>query len=122
MQPDYTAMVNEFIKPVAFLLLFIFLILGWVTAFRLMKENTVLRIKLGRDDEKASEDFKIWILRKSAPIVLPLYTLNSFIQEKQFYPALRNRFKKNALKIAFRLQAVTGMVTSIFGINTTGTS
>ncbi len=43
MYPDYNAMVNEFIRPVVSLFLFVFLILGWVTALMLMKENTIIK-------------------------------------------------------------------------------
>ena len=119
MQPDYTAMVNEFIKPVVSLLLFVFLILGWVTAFRLMKENTVLRIKLGKEDETVREDFKIWILRKSAPIVLPIYSFKTFVEGKQYYPAFKSMFKKKVLKLAFKFEVVAIIVSNIFGIDTT---
>ncbi|MCW8810330.1 MAG: hypothetical protein OQK64_05170, partial [Ignavibacteriaceae bacterium] len=86
MYPDYNVIVNEFVRPVVFIFLFAFLILGWVTAFMLMKENTVLRIKLGKEEENAKEGFKIWIIRKSAPIVLALYSVKSFMWEEQLQP------------------------------------
>ena len=69
MYPDYNAMINEFIRPVVSLFLFVFLILGWVTAFMLIRENTILKIKLGKEDERIKENFKIWILRKTAPFL-----------------------------------------------------
>jgi len=119
MQPDYNAMVNEFIRPVVSLFLFVFLILGWVTAFRLMKENTILRIKLGKEDEKIRESVKTWILRKSAPIVLPIYDFKTSLLEKQFYPAFKNLSKKKVLKLAFRFSVVTSIASSIFGVDTT---
>jgi len=118
MYPDYNAMVNDFIRPVVSLFLFVFLILGWVTAVMLMREITVLRIKLGKEDERIKEDFKIWILRKSAPMVLSLYALKTFLQEKQFYPTFKNSFKKKILKLAFRFGVVTSTVSNIFGIDT----
>jgi hypothetical protein len=119
MQPDYTAMVNEFIKPVTSLLLFVFLILGWFTAFRLMKENTALKIKLGKEVEKVSETFQVWILRITAPMVKSLYTFKSLLQEKQIYPEFKNVFKKNILKLSFRIQAIASIVSNIFGIDST---
>jgi len=122
MSPNYNAMVNDFIKPVVSLFLFVFLILGWVTAFRLMKENTILRIKLGKEDEKIRESFKILILRKSAPILLPIYDFKSFVLEKQFYPALKNLSKKKVLKLAIRFSLVAGIVSNIFGIDITRVS
>jgi hypothetical protein len=117
MQPDYNAMVNDFIRPVVSLILFIFLILGWVTAFRLMKENTALRIKLGKEEEKVKESFKTLILRKSAPMVLPIYDFKTRLMEKEFYPATIILFKKKILKLAFRFSIVTSIVSNIFGID-----
>ena len=117
MQPDYNAMVNDFIRPVVSLILFIFLILGWVTAFRLMKENTALRIKLGKEEEKVKESFKTWILRKSAPMVLPIYDFKTRLMEKEFYPATIILFKKKVLKLAFRFGVVASIVSNIFGID-----
>ena len=117
MQPDYNAMVNDFIRPVVSLILFIFLILGWVTAFRLMKENTALRIKLGKEEEKVRESFKTWILRKSAPMVLPIYDFKNLLVEKEFYPATIILFKKKVLKLAFRFGVVASIVSNIFGID-----
>lgn len=117
MSPDYNAMVNDFIKPVVSLFLFVFLLLGWVTAFRLMKENTALRIKLGKEEEKVRESFKTWILRRSAPIVLPVYDFKTHLVEKQFYPAIKNLSKKKLLKFAFKFGVVTSIVSNIFGID-----
>ena len=124
MYPDYNAMVNEFIRPVVSLFLFVFLILGWVTAFMLMKENTLLKIKLGKEDEKIKEGFKIWILRKSAPIVLQLYLVKTFLRERQFLPLLKQVVKKRSkiLKLAFRLAIVTSIITNVFGINSSHTN
>lgn len=118
MYPDYNAMVNEFIRPVVSLFLFVFLILGWVTVFMLMKENSLLRIKLGKEEEKVKEDFKIWILRKSAPIVSPIYDLKLYLQEKQFYPTIKNLSKKKALKLVFRFGVVTSIISNIFSTDT----
>ena len=118
MSPDYNAMVNDFIKPVVSLFLFIFLLLGWVTAFRLMKENTALRIKLGKEEEKVRESFKTWILRKSAPMILPVYDFKTRLVEKEFYPATIILFKKKVLKLAFRFSIVTSVVSNIFGVDT----
>ena len=117
MQPDYNAMVNDFIRPVVSLILFIFLILGWVTAFRLMKENTALRIKLGKEEEKVKESFKTLILRKSAPVVLPIYDFKTRLMQKEFYPATIILFKKKVLKLAFRFGVVASIVSNIFGID-----
>ena len=124
MYPDYNAMVNEFIRPVVSLFLFVFLILGWVTAFMLMKENTLLKIKLGKEDEKIKEGFKIWILRKSAPIVSPLYSVKTFLRERQFLPLLKQVVKKRSkiLKLAFRLAIVTSIISNVFGINSSRTN
>jgi len=116
MQPDFNAMVNEFIRPVVFIFLFAFLILGWVTAFMLMKENTVLRIKLGMERENVKEGFKIWIIRKSAPIVLALYSVKSFMWEEQLQPLLKQivRKKNKILKMAFRLDIAISIISSTF--------
>jgi hypothetical protein len=122
MSPDFNVIVNDFIKPVVSLILFVFLILGWVTAFMLMKENTILRIKLGKEDEKIKESFRTWILRKSAPIVLPLFSFKTYLQEKQFNSVLKNLSKKKVLKLAFRFGVVASIVTNIFGIDTTRSS
>ena len=122
MQPDFNAMVNEFIRPVVSLFLFVFLILGWVTALMLMRENTMLKIKLGKQDEKIRESFKTWMLRKSAPIVLQLYAILTFLQEKHFYPAFKNLSKKKVLKFAFRYGIVASIISNIFGIDTTSVS
>lgn len=117
MYPDYNAMVNEFIRPAVSLFLFVFLILGWVTAFMLMKENTILRIKLGKEDERIKEDFKIWLLRKTAPLVFSLYTVKSSLQE-EIQPYLKQLVRKNGkiLKLAFRLNILTSIISTVFGI------
>lgn len=92
MNPDYTAMVNDFAKPVISFFLFAFMILGWAVAYQLMKEVTELRIKLGRDTQQ--EGIKEWFLRKSAPIVLPFYSFKTFIVEIQYQSILKNLMKK----------------------------
>ena len=122
MQPDYTAMVNEFIRPVVSLFLFVFLILGWLTAFRLMKENTLLRIKLGKEDEMVKESFKTWILRITAPMILPFYDFKTFLLGKQFYSAFKNLSKKKILKLAIRFSVVTSIVSNIFGADSSSIS
>jgi hypothetical protein len=116
MYPDYYAIVNEFIKPVVFIFLFAFLILGWVTAFTLMKENTLLRIKLGKEEEKITEGFKVWLLRKSAPFVLQFYSIKSFLWEELFQPLLKLIVKKRKkiLKLAFRLDIAFSIISSTF--------
>ena len=116
MQPDYPAMVNDFIKPVVSLFLFVFLILGLVTALMLMRENTILRIKLGMEGENVKEGFKIWIIRKSAPIVLALYSVKSFMWEEQLQPLLKHIVKKRnkILKLAFRLDIAISIISSTF--------
>ena len=116
MYPDYYAIVNEFIKPVVFIFLFAFLILGWVTAFSLMKENTLLRIKLGKDEEKVKEGFKVWLLRKSAPFVFQFYSVKSFLLEEQFQPLFKQMVqkKKKFLKLAFRLDVAFSIISSTF--------
>lgn len=117
MYPDYNAMVNEFIRPAVSLFLFVFLILGWVTAFMLMKENTILRIKLGKEDERIKEDFKIWLLRKTAPFVFSLYKVKASLQE-ELQPYLKHVVRKNRkiLKLAFRLNILTSIISTVFGI------
>ncbi len=92
MNPDFTAMVNDFVRPVVSFFLFAFMLLGWVVAYQLMKEVTELRIKLGRDTQQ--EGIKEWFLRKSAPIVLPFYSFKTFIVEIQYQSILKNLMKK----------------------------
>jgi len=92
MNPDYTAMVNDFVRPVVSFFLFAFMILGWAVAYQLMKEVTELKIKLGRETQR--ERFKEWFLRKSAPLVLPLFSLKSFIMEIQLQSILKVLIKK----------------------------
>lgn len=123
MYPDYNAMVNEFIRPAVSLFLFVFLILGWVTAFMLMRENTILRIKLGKEDERIKEDFKIWLLRKTAPLVFSLYTVKASLQE-EFQPYIKQLVRKNGkiLKLAFRLNILTSIISTVFGIVTSRTN
>lgn len=110
-------MVNEFIRPVVSLFLFIFLILGWLTAFMLMKENTILRIKLGKEDERLKETFKIWLLRKTAPFVFSLYTIKTSLQE-EIQPYLKYQVRKHSkiLKLAFRLNILTSILSTVSGI------
>lgn len=122
MYPDYNAMVNEFVRPVVSLFLFVFLILGWVTAFMLMKENTILRIKLGKEDEKIKEDFKIWILRKTAPVLLLIYNHKNLLPGNQFNPAIKRLFKLKNLKLAFKISILTTIVSNVFGIDWNRTS
>ena len=92
MNPDFTAMVNDFVRPVVSFFLFAFMLLGWVVAYQLMKEVTELRIKLGRDTQQ--EGIKEWFLRKSAPIVLPFYSFKTFIREIHYQSILKNLLKK----------------------------
>ena len=103
MNPDYTAMVNDFVRPVVSFFLFAFMILGWVVAYQLMKEVTELRIKLGRESQQ--EKLKEWFIRKSAPLVLPLYSLKSFITDIQFQSILKQllRKKKKVWRLIFQL-------------------
>ena len=116
MYPDYYTIVNEFIKPVVFILLFAFLILGWVTALTLMKENTLLRIKLGKEEEKVKEGFKVWLLRKSAPLVFQFYSVKSFLWEEEIQLLLKQivKRKKKILKLAFRLHIAISIISSTF--------
>jgi len=99
MNPDYTAMVNDFIRPVVSFFLFTFMIMGWAIAYQLMKEVTELKIKLGRETQQ--EGLKEWLLRKSAPWVLPVYSFKTFIMEIQYQSILKNLMKKR--KKAWRL-------------------
>ena len=92
MNPDYTAMVNDFIRPVVTLFLFAFMILGWAVAYQLMKEVTKLKIKLGRESQH--EEFKEWFIRKSAHIVFTLFSLKTFIMEIRLQSILKNLLKK----------------------------
>ena len=116
MYPDYYAIVNEFIKPVVFIFIFAFLILGWVSAFTLMKENTLLRIKLGKEEVKIKEDFKVWLLRKSAPFVFQFYSVKFFLWEEEIQPLLKQivKKKKKILKLAFRLDIAFSIISSTF--------
>jgi hypothetical protein len=103
MNPDYTAMVNDFVRPVVSFFLFAFMILGWAVAYQLMKEVTELKIKLGRETQQ--ERFKEWFIRKSAPLVLPLYSLKSFIADIQFQSILKQllRKRKKVWRLIFQL-------------------
>jgi len=92
MNPDYTAMVNDFVRPVVSFFLFAFMILGWAVAYQLMKEVTELKIKLGRETQQ--ERLKEWFLRKSAPWVFPLYSFKTFIVEIEYQSILKNLMKK----------------------------
>ena len=118
MQPDYAAMVNDFVKPVVSLFLFVFLLLGWATAFRLMRENTLLRIKLGKEKEIAKEGLKLWVLRKTAPIISPIFSLKESFRVNQIHTTFKKLFKKKTLKLVFRYSVVTSIVSSIFSIDT----
>ena len=84
-----------------------------------MKENTVLRTKLGQEEEKVKEGFKIWVLRKSAPMMFQIYFLKTFLREKQFDSVFKAFFKKNVLRLAFRFGIVASIVSNIFGIDNT---
>jgi hypothetical protein len=66
--------------------------LGWAIAYQLMKEVTELKIKLGRETQQ--EGLKEWFLRKSAPIVLPFYSLKVFITEIQFQSIVKELLRK----------------------------
>jgi len=103
MNPDYTAMVNDFVRPVVSFFLFAFMLLGWAVAYQLMKEVTELKIKLGRETQQ--EEFKEWFLRKSASLVLPLYSLKSFITDIQFQSILKQllRKRKKVWRLIFQL-------------------
>jgi len=121
-QPDYVAMVNDFVKPVVSLFLFVFLLLGWATAFRLMKENTLLRIKLGKEKEVVREGFKFWILRKTAPIIAAVYSFNEIVRGRQLYTSFKKQFKTKTLKLVFRYSVVTSIVSTIFSIDNSRTN
>jgi len=124
MYPDFNAIVNEFIRPVVSLFLFIFLVMGWVTAFMLMKENTALKFKLGQADEKVREDLRTLILRKTASILLPIYSAKNYLWEKQFIPILKQAAEKRSkiLKLAFRFAMVSSIVSTVFRINSSSTN
>ena len=99
MNPDFTAMVNDFAKPVISFFLFTFMILGWTVAYQLMKEVTKLKIKLGRESQQ--EEFKEWFIRKSAPIIFPLFSLKTFIMDIRLKSILKHLLKKK--KMVWRL-------------------
>lgn len=103
MNPDYTAMVNDFIRPAVTLFIFVFMMLGWAVAYQLMKEVAKLKIKLGRESQQ--EEFKEWFIRKSAPIIFPLYSLKNFVADIQFQPMLKQlvRKKQRIWKLIFQL-------------------
>ena len=122
MQPDYVAMVNDFVKPVVSLFLFVLLLLGWATAFRLMRENTLLRIKLGKEREIAKEGFKLWMLRKTAPIISFMYSFKESVQESRLLATSKKIFKKKTLRFVFRYSVVTNIVSSIFSIDSSRTN
>ncbi len=92
MNPDYPAMVNDFVRPVITFFLFAFMVLGWAIAYQLMKEVTELKIKLGRETQQ--EGLKEWILRKSASWVFPLYSFKTFLVEIQYQSILKSLMKK----------------------------
>jgi hypothetical protein len=103
MNPDFTSMVNDFGRPVVSLFLFIFMILGWIVAYQLMKEVTELKIKLGR--EAHQEELKDWFIRKSAHLILPIYSLKNRIAAIEFQAMLYKllRKKKRIWKFIFQL-------------------
>jgi hypothetical protein len=92
MNPDFAAMVNDFVRPVVTFFLFTFMVLGWAVAYQLMKEVTELKIKLGRETQQ--EGLKEWFLRKSAPWVFPLYSFKNFLVGIQYQSVLKNLMKK----------------------------
>ena len=103
MNPDYTAMVNDFIRPAVSFFLFAFMIMGWTVAYHLMKEVTELRIKLGKEERQ--EKFSEWFIRKSAPIIFQLYSLKTFIKELQLLSVVKDllRRKRKVWKFIFEL-------------------
>ena len=124
MYPDFNAIVNEFIRPVVSLFLFIFLVMGWVTAFMLMKENTALKFKLGQEDEKVREDLKTLILRKTASVLLPIYSAKNYLWEKRLIPILKQivENRNKIIKLAFRFAVVTSIVSIVFRIDSSRTN
>jgi len=121
MYPDFSSLVNDFIRPVVSVFLFAFMILGWIIAYQLMKEVTNLKIRLGIETQQ--EEFKYWFLRKSATIILPLYSLKTKV-ENQFQLTLNHLLKKRkkALKLAFRLNSIVSIILSVFQIIPAGTN
>lgn len=94
-------MVNDFGRPVVSLFLFVFMILGWVIAYQLMKEVTELKIKLGR--EVHQEELKDWFFRKSAQFIFPIYALKNRIAAIQFQIMLNHLLRKRIWKFIFQL-------------------
>lgn len=92
MDPDYTAMVNDFVRPAVSFFLFAFMILGWAVAYQLMKEVTELKIKLGRETQQ--EKLKEWMIRESANLVFKLYTLRNVVVDFQLQSKLKQLLTK----------------------------
>lgn len=103
MNPDYTAIVNEFVRPAVSFFLFAFMILGWVVAFQLMKEVTELKIKLGRETQQ--EKLKELIIRKSANLVFRLYSLRNVVVDFQMQSKLKQLLtkKKRIWRLIFQI-------------------
>lgn len=103
MNPDYTAMVNEFVRPAVSFFLFAFMILGWVVAFQLMKEVTELKIKLGREIQQ--EKLKELIIRKSANLVFRLYSIRNVVVDFQLQSKLKQLLtkKKRIWRLIFQI-------------------
>ncbi|MCZ7615606.1 MAG: hypothetical protein M5T52_19180 [Ignavibacteriaceae bacterium] len=72
--------------------------------------------------KKIKENFKIWVLRKSAPLVFQFYSFKTFLQDRQFYPEIKSSFKKKALKLSLKFGVIATIVASIFGIDITSIS
>jgi hypothetical protein len=92
MDPDYTAMVNDFVRPAVSFFLFAFMILGWAVAYQLMKEVTELKIKLGRETQQ--EKLKEWMIRESANLVFKLYALRNVVVDFQLQSKLKQLLTK----------------------------
>jgi len=124
MYPDFNSIVNEFIRPVVSLFLFIFLVMGWVTAFMLMKENTALKFKLGQEDEKVRENLRTLILRKTASVLLPIYSAKNYLWEKRLIPIIKQLVEKRnkIIKLAFRFAVVTSVISTVFRIDSSRTN
>lgn len=92
MDLDYTAMVNDFVRPAVSFFLFAFMILGWAVAYQLMKEVTELKIKLGRETQQ--EKLKEWMIRESANLVFKLYALRNVVVDFQLQSKLKQLLTK----------------------------
>jgi hypothetical protein len=72
---------NELMKPVSFVLVVSLAGIGWAVAIQLMKEVIELRTKLGKETQQ--EVFQEWFIRKTAPLVFPLYSLKTAAADLQ---------------------------------------